>query len=118
MLILSAILENMTSRKDKTWKIVFGSNELTPEQIHELSTALNSFVFLAMKTNDFKTSEKNIIEGMNADFEDKGKSQSKRIQSVLYILWKQADEGFKDFESYYKHKTEKYIEHLKSKIED
>jgi hypothetical protein len=39
MLILSAILENMTSRKDKTWKIVFGSNELTPEQIHELSTA-------------------------------------------------------------------------------
>ena len=118
MLVTPALFENMSSRKDKTWKLVFGTNELTPEQIHELSTALNQFVFLAMKTNEFKNAEKNILDSLDTDFEDKGKTQSQRIKSVLYLLWKQNNEGFSEFEPFYKHKTEKYIEHLKNKIDN
>jgi len=44
------------------------------------------------------------------------KTQSQRIRSVLYLLHQQDAEGFKSFDEYYKSKTEKYIEHLKSKL--
>ena len=50
------------------------------------------------------------------DPEMEGKTQGQRIRNVLYILFTQDNEGFTDFDSYYKNKTEKYINHLKTKI--
>ncbi len=45
------------------------------------------------------------------------KSQSQRIRDCLYILWQQS--GKPDiFDTYYKKKTERYIEFLKNKMED
>lgn len=45
------------------------------------------------------------------------KSQSQRIRAVLYILFKQDNENM-TWEQYYQNKTEVYIEHLKTKIEE
>ncbi len=117
MLILSTILENLTSRKDRTWKVTFSTNELTPDQVKELSIALNKFIFLALKIDEFKSTEVSILSDMESGMDDNSKTQSQRIKAVLYKLWTQNREGFDQFDSYYKSKTEKYIDHLKSKIE-
>jgi len=117
MLILSSILENITSRKDRTWKLVFGTNELNPEQVSELSKAANNYIFLALKVDEFKSEEIGILSELESGMDDNSKTQSQRIKSVLYLLWKQNNEGFEKFDSFYKHKTEQYIDHLKSKIE-
>jgi hypothetical protein len=117
MFITPAIIENIASRKDKTWKIIIGTNELAPEAFTEISKLVNNFCFVAFKVDEFKTEEKNILENLDTDFEDIKKSQSQRIRSVLYILFKQNNKGFETFDSFYRHKTETIIEHFKSKIE-
>jgi len=116
MLIINTILENITSRKDSTWKLTFGTQELTPDQVKELTLALNNFVFMALKVAKFRTAEMKALENLDVDYEDNKKSQSQRIRAVLFKLWDQDKEGYDDFEMYYRNKTEKYIEHLKTKI--
>lgn len=44
------------------------------------------------------------------------KTQSSRIRSCLYLIWKQEGEIGR-FEDYYHDKTEKYINYLKEKLE-
>lgn len=117
MLIITSILENLTSRKDKTWKLTFGTNEISPDQVRELSKALDKFIFLALKVDEFKSTELSVLSELETGLDDNAKTQSQRIKSVLFILWKQKNEGFSDFDSFYKSKTEKYIEYLKGKIE-
>lgn len=65
-----------------------------------------------------KTIDQNEIDKIDKlDPEFSGKTQSQRIRGVLYKLFEQNNEGFKDFEVYYRAKTELYIEHLKTKIQ-
>ena len=117
MLILTSILENITSRKDNTWKLVFGTNELSPDQVTEIAKALNKYLFLGIKTDEFKTAETEILDSLESGYDDHQKTQSQRIRAVLFKLYSQNNEGFTSFETYYYSKTEKFIEHLKSKIE-
>ena len=50
------------------------------------------------------------------EFSTKTESQSKRMRKVLNLLYKQDNEGFSDFESYYNSKMYALIEVLKSKL--
>jgi len=117
MLIIPTVLENLTSRKDGTWKITLGSNELLPDQVKELAAALNKFIFTAIKVDEFRSEEKDTLDQLESGFEETGKTQSQRIRAVLFLLWKQDNKGFTEFDTYYKHSTELYINHLKTKID-
>ena len=117
MLILQTIMENLTSRKDNTFKLVFGTQELTPDDVKELAQCLNKFCFIGLKTDEIKSAELEILAKQEAGLEDNAKSQSQRIRAVLFILYSKNNEGFASFDTFYKAKTEKYIEHLKNKID-
>jgi len=117
MLILQTILENLTSRKDGTYKLTFGTQELSPDDIKEVAGVLNKFCFLGIKADEFKSTEIEILSQKEASEFDDNKTQGQRIRAVLFKLYSQNNEGFNNFDSFYKSKTEKYIEHLKSKIE-
>jgi hypothetical protein len=58
------------------------------------------------------------VEEIVVDKDLEQKSQSQRIRSVLFILWKQNPEEMSWEEEYYRAKTERYIEWLKTKIEE
>ena len=45
------------------------------------------------------------------------KSESQRMRNVLYLLWKQNNEGYEDFNLYYKFHMNKLIDFLKNKLE-
>ena len=45
----------------------------------------------------------------------KRKSQSQRLRNVLYKVWQQDGEG--EFKEYYRHQTERIIEHFKNKLD-
>ena len=47
-----------------------------------------------------------------------GKTPSQRMRNVLFILWKQDPEGYKDFNLYYISRMEKFIDALKENIKD
>ena len=52
MIIIPAQLESVGTRKDKTLKLTFGTNELSPAQASELFTIANQFGYLAFKDED------------------------------------------------------------------
>ena len=117
MIILPAIFESWRSLKDKSYKLTFESFELTPEQVVGLNSSLGKAGYLAIKEDPFKQSEKDMINNLEADFEDKKKSQGQRLRGVLYRLWEQTPEGYEDFVKYYDFKMEKMINHYKDKLD-
>lgn len=46
----------------------------------------------------------------------KPESPSKIFREVLYTLWRQNDEGFEHFETYYSDRMDKLIKHYRKQI--
>ena len=102
MLLTGAIMESYRSLKDKTIKITFETQEPTPEILTQIALHNQKFGFLAFKEDAYK--------------EDKGKTPSKRLRNVLFVLFKQDSEGYDNFSDYYNNKMEKFITHIKGKL--
>jgi uncharacterized protein YihD (DUF1040 family) len=117
MIIIPAILESYRSLKDKTIKLVFDTNELTPEQMMGVAGSLQQFGYLAFKSEPFKNNEKEVIENLKSDYEDTGKTPSQRLRGVLFVNWQQSSEGYKTFVDYYAAKMEIIINHYKGKLD-
>lgn len=116
MLTLPAILQSYQSRVDKTFKIVFATNELTPEQAAVLSGSIQQYGYLAFKVDPFKKQELEALDSLEADYEDTGKTPSQRLRGVLYVGFKNDPQGFDTFGRYYDHHLSRIIEHFKSKL--
>lgn len=114
MLILGQQIESISTRRDRTWKIVQGTNELSPEQSSELVKLNQKFVYVAYKIDEFRPKEIEIISNLQSEFEFKEKSPSQRLQAVFYRLWEHDNEGYKDFQLYYRYRMEKVISYYKS----
>jgi len=65
MILIPAQLEAVTTRKDKTLKLTFGTNELTPAQAAELFGTANQFGYLAFKDESFRREELDAVESIN-----------------------------------------------------
>jgi len=115
MIKLVGILEGLTTRKDKTIKIQFGSQELTPNEFAEVFSLNQQFCYLAIKPEPFVASEEDIIDSLKVDY-DNIKTPSQRLRAVLYVNYQQNNEGYKDFNTYYIAHIEKICEHYKSKL--
>jgi glycine betaine/choline ABC-type transport system substrate-binding protein len=117
MIIIPAILESLVSRKDKSFRLTFGTNELTPDKVGSLASINQKFCFLAIKDQEFDNAETLMIDSIDVDlYDDKSKTQSQRIRSVLFVNFQQNNDGYKEFKEYYRFKTEQIIEHYKSKL--
>ncbi len=117
ILVIAGFFESFRSLKDHSYKLLFETSELSPEKLSHLGTSLQKAGYLAFKSDPFKTEELQTIDGIEADFEDVGKSPSTRLRSVLFLLWKKTPEGYEDFNLYYRFKMEKLINHYKEKLD-
>ena len=117
MLILPAFLESYRSLKDRTLKLTYETSELTPEQMGELHTSLNKTGFLAFNTEAFSSKNLTALSDMEVDYDDPGKTPSKRLRGVLYRNWEQDPEEYKTFEDYYRSRMETIIVHFKGKLD-
>jgi hypothetical protein len=118
MILLSAQLESYRSLKDKTMKLVFETQELSPLMSGQIHENLQQFGYLAFKNEPFKDEEKIAIEAIKTDYEDTGKTPGQRLRNVLYRLWEKKPEGFTTFAGYYEHKVEQLLNHFKTKIDE
>lgn len=117
MIIIPAILSTYSSLKDKTLKIVFETNEPTPEQLLGIATNTQQFGYLAFKQDHFKTSEKKVLESIKSEYDDTGKTKGQRLRNVLYKNFEIDKLGYEVFDDYYNHQMEKLINHFKSKLD-
>lgn len=116
MIVLSAQLEGMQSRADKSWKLTFGTQELSPEQIGNLGQMQQAVCFVGINANPFSSDERELIANTKAELADNGKTHSQRLRGVLYVKWQSEPEGYENFHDYYIVKMEKLINHFKSKL--
>lgn len=116
MIALSVQLEGMQSRADRSWKLTFGTNELTPEQIGNLGQMQQNICFIGISPNPFTSEQEKIISTTKAEIADNGKTPSERLRGVLYVKWKNQSEGYENFHDYYIVKMEAFITHIKNKL--
>ena len=116
MLIIPSILSTFTSLKDKTLKLVFETNEVTPEQMTNIAKNLQQFGYLAFKQEAFKQADTDALDSLDTEYQSKGKSNSQRLRNVFYLRYKQNDYGFETFNKYYDHEMDIVIEHFKNKL--
>jgi hypothetical protein len=116
MKIFGAILESFGSRSDKSLKLVFGTQEASPEDASFCQSAVHKHVAIAIKEDPFTRAELDDLDKLAVEYTDTEKSPSKRLKSVLYRVWELDSEGHSDFTDYYIAKMNKLVEHFKAKL--
>lgn len=97
----NAIIENIASRADGSYKVVLGLPELPPEEAVDL----------------FKCLRKEVITAeVHYDNEVEGKTHSARLRSTLWRVWESNFKStYPEFDTFYKAKMEALIQQLKDK---
>ena len=106
-----ATLKSVSTLVDGGLSVGFHTQELTKEEMLAIMSFSQGFGYLLFASTQM--SEEDIPkEKLSPDEE---KSPSKRLRSILFILWKQQG-GEGDFEAFYRKKMEAIIEQLKSRL--
>lgn len=114
-IILSCEIENIATRRDGSIKVILGTPELSAGNAAELLGLRNKIAAVYISPKD-SISQGEIEQADSLDPGIPGKSPSQRMRNVLFLLFKQGNEGHKEFDSYYRAKMELFIESLKGKI--
>jgi len=108
-----AQLTGMNPRADRSWNLKFETRELTGDEAALLANNFQGEGWLVFKPNGEISQEE-----VPADLADSGgKSPSRRLRDVIFILWKQKG-GKEDFDSYYRVSLERLIEIIKEQFVD
>lgn len=113
-ILIAAIVDKITTLKDKSVKITLDTQELSPIRAGELFTLMNSLATVYISPAAITDQEMRQVDAVEPEMP--GKSPSQRMRNVMFILFKQDPEGYKEFDSYYKAKMESFIENLKNNI--
>jgi len=114
-LLLPAILNPISRRKDRSVKLSFETREMSPEEIMTLLPLEGSEGYLLYAPNREDIEDESLP---NTKAEVGIKSPSERLRSVIFVHFKQAVEDGKYIgipDNFYKEQMEKIIEGYKSK---
>jgi hypothetical protein len=113
--LLSAMVESITTRKDHTLKVVIGTQDLNPTEAGQLFQYMNQLVSVYLCPAEINQKEIDQIDKLDPEFN--GKTQSQRLRNTLFVWFSQGNQGFKDFDSFYKHHTERFIDEIKNLLQ-
>ena len=118
MIIKQAILTRANRRADKSVSISFTTSlEQSTSEMAQLDELFQQDCVVAIKPSEtpFLDAELNDLDAIDTDLEDTTRTPSKRLRSVLFILW---DQGVKDvgFKEFYKNRMERLIEQIKTRL--
>lgn len=116
MITIAAIVTAINSRKDKSWSISFSTPELNPQQFFDLGSMNGKECVLGINLNAFTQSEEKLIDEIKVEDADMDKSPSKRLRAVIFLRWKDNNEGYNDFNLYYSYRMEKHITNEKNQL--
>jgi hypothetical protein len=110
---LSAQLLKVESRADRTYKLIFNTQELKGEEAAKLLPLLLSQGWLLFSPTELEATD---VPDYKPDGLTGQKSQAQRIRGALYRKWEQ--QGKKgDFETFYTIATERFIDQIKATLE-
>ena len=110
---VQTVIGSVSSRKDKSLRLSVTTPELSTTErakFMDMQGILCETLFSPLDT-EFPE-----IDKIETDMDQKSPSQ--RLRSIMYILFKQNNEGHDLFPAYYAHKMEGILTHVKGKIEE
>lgn len=110
---VTAALEQASTRKDGSVKLIFGTPELDSEKMAALFDLKNQYGHLIFAANG--TPEVEIPNTPAPEFKN-DKTPSQRMRAVLFLEWRQIGPRI-DFDTYYKRRMEGFIDSVKEKLE-
>lgn len=117
-IIIPAQIEGISTRSDKTLKLVIGTQEMPPNEAGRLFGMNQRMAYIAIKEEAFQQSEIDAVEQLSVNPEDtKNRTPSQRLRAILYVLWNENNEGHPTFDSFYSQKIEKIITHFKDRLD-
>jgi hypothetical protein len=116
VITIPAVIESVSTRRDKTYKVILGTQEMTPAEGAAILSLHQKECYVAIKAETFTKQESKAIESLKTD-DITIKTPSQRLRNVFYVMWQQSNDGYEDFTSFYAHKMERVIEFYKSKLE-
>jgi len=116
VILIPAVYTGSRDLKDKTKKLLFDTNEITPKQAADLQICVGGYVYLAIKPEPFLKAQIETIGELKSDFDVNDKTPGQRLRNTLYRLWQQEPEGYEDFQLFYNFKMEGVISFIKSKL--
>lgn len=117
ILQISATIEGIASRSDKTWKITIGTQELDENQAKAVIKLAHQQGYFFFKGSPIKPEDLLNVPEVTPEFV-KEKSPSQRLKNVLYRWWEQNyKKKYPNFEDFYKRQMERLIEQVKEKLE-
>jgi hypothetical protein len=117
-ILLAAVLDGYSRRKDGSCSIRFNTSELSTIQIAAVDTLYNRYgVLYFCDKEQMNNEEINSIQNINTEELGQRKSQAQRMRSVLYLVWRQEHEHTNiEFDKFYFQETEKIINQYKNKL--
>lgn len=118
MITVKAQVESVSTRKDRTIKIAFSTQELRGKDAAELLDLQNELVTLGINPKELTDDEIQLLRESKYGIEDipNEKSKSQRLRGVLYVLFEHDKKGFSTFQNFYDNKMESIIEHFKNQL--
>jgi hypothetical protein len=113
-ILLACVIDKITTLKDKSVKITIDTQELSPQNAGEIFTLMNTLATVYISPSEITSREMAQVDAIEPEMP--GKSPSQRMRNVLFILWKQDGEGFREFDMYYLKKMEDIINEMKNNI--
>ena len=115
-ILTAAQLDGYQRRKDRTVSVRFITQEKTSTEVAEIDQMVDTFGVLYFRGEDtFNRDEVEELDAIELDLYDEPKSQSQRLRNVLYKVWQQQEQG--EFKEFYRHETERIIQHYKNKLD-
>ena len=115
-ILTAAQLDGYQRRKDRTVSVRFITQEKTSSEVAEIDQMVDTFGVLYFRGEEqFNRDEVDELDAIELDLYDEPKSQSQRLRNVLYKVWSQEEQG--EFKEFYRHETERIIQHYKNKLD-
>ena len=115
-ILTAAQLDGYQRRKDRTVSVRFITQEKTSGEVMEIDQLIDTFGILYFRGQEtLNRDEVDELDAIELDLYDEPKSQSQRLRNVLYKIWMQNEVG--EFRDFYKHETERIIQHYKNKLD-
>ncbi len=120
MLMIPCSIENVSTRKDKTLKVVIETQEISPDKIAQLmSLWVNGYGIMCFKGEQFSHDEQDLINSIKLSAEELGaKTPSERLRNTLYVLFRENPKGFQTFDSFYLNHMEEIIKMIKRRLDN
>ena len=115
-IILAAYIDGIRSRKDRTVALTISTQELSPEKAGEIFSLNGKLITAYLSPSEITKDDAGLIDSIEPDMP--GKTPSQRLRSILFLLWQQNNEGYKDKNMHYQNYMDRIIEFYKNKLDN